>query len=280
MNKPAIDTQLAKVRHIALDMDGTIYKGGTLFDFTRPFLDSMRDLGIGVTFLTNNSSKSATDYLAHLKRLGLDVQVDQIFTAGMGTIAYLQANCSEMRRLFVLGTESLRREFTEAGFQVVEAAAGDEPDAVVVGFDLELVYARLCRAGYWIAQGKPFVATHPDLVCPTDQEDLLIDCGSICACLTSATGRSPDLILGKPHPVMLEAILRREKLEPDQLAMVGDRLATDIAMAEVADALGVLVLTGEASANDAKTAPTQPDLVVADLAELGRVLLQASNLRA
>jgi len=272
MNSATIEAQLAEIRHLALDMDGTIYKGGTLFDCTQPFLESMCELGIGITFLTNNSSRSAADYLGHLEEMNLQVQTDQIFTAGMATMEYLRKNHPEYRRLFILGTESLRQEFSQAGFTVISDAPSEEPDAVVVGFDTELVYRRLCAAGYWIDRGKPFIATHPDLVCPTDQETLLLDCGAICACLEKATGRSPNVVLGKPHPIMLEGILRRFDLKPSQLAMIGDRLSTDIAMAKTAGAVGILVLTGEATAKDAKNSPERPDLVVADLAEVGRLL--------
>ena len=272
MNQATIETRLTEIRHLALDMDGTIYKGGTLFDFTRPFLESMKELGIGVTFLTNNSSKSSRDYLTKLEKLNLEVNADQLFTAGMATLEYLRANHPKYRRLFVLGTESLREEFAEEGFTVVGESTDEEPDAVVVGFDLELVYPRLCAAGYWIEQGKPFIATHPDLICPTDQKTLLVDCGAICACLEKATGRAPDLVLGKPHPVMLEGILSRFDLQPGQLAMIGDRLSTDIAMARTAGTLGVLVLTGEATAKDARNSEYKPDVVVADLAEFGKLL--------
>ncbi len=266
---------LAQIRHLALDMDGTIYKGGTLFDFTRPFLARMRELGIGYTFLTNNSSKSARDYLTRLEQLDLGVRADQLFTSGLATIAYLHTKRPEVRRLFVLGTESLRREFAEAGFTIVADAAADEPDAVVVGFDTSLCYERLCMAGYWIRRGKPFIATHPDRICPTDRETLLVDCGALCACLESATGRPPDIVLGKPHPCMLEPLLARHDLRPHELAMVGDRLYTDMAMARASGALGVLVLTGESTADDVKTCPTPPDIVVSDLAELGRLLERA-----
>jgi len=272
MNSDAIDARLSDIRHLALDMDGTIYRGGTLFDFVAPFLASMEKLGIGVTFLTNNSSRSACDYLAHLEKMNLQVQADQLFTSGMATMEYLRVNHPEYQRIYLLGTESLCKEFSKGGFTVVSDAATDEPDAVVVGFDTELDYHRLCLAGYWIEKGKPFIATHPDLVCPTDQETLLVDCGAICACLEKASGRSPDVVLGKPHPIMLEGILRRLDLKPSQLAMIGDRLSTDIAMAKSAGALGILVLTGEATAKDVENGLMKPDLVVEDLATFGRRL--------
>lgn len=282
MNDEQIASQLSGIKHLAIDMDGTIYSGGTLFDFTKPFLKTMRELGIGYTFLTNNSSKSARDYLVRLEKLELGVRPDQLFTSGMATIEYLRANHSDYQRLFVLGTQSLRTEFVESGFAVVGESSPEEtteaPDAVIVGFDMELSYERLCQAAYWIEQGKPFIATHPDRVCPTDQQTLLVDCGAICVCLENATGRAPDLVLGKPHPCMLDGILSRHELQPSQLAMIGDRIYTDMAMARKSGAFGVLVLSGEATANDVKDCPTPPDLVVENLAELSVMLKKPNDL--
>jgi NagD protein len=169
----------------------------------------------------------------------------------------------------------LRREFAEAGFAVVEESAAEEPDAVVVGFDTALSYERLCLAGYWIERGKPFVATHLDRTCPTDRETLLVDCGAICKCLETATGRPPDAVLGKPRPSMLEGILKRHDLPPDRLAMVGDHLHTDIAMARASGTVSVLVLTGESTADDVRGCPDPPDIVVSDIGELGRLLRRA-----
>jgi NagD protein len=166
-------------------------------------------------------------------------------------------------------------EFEHAGFELADDDARDEPDAVVAGFDLTLNYARACRAAWWIQQGKLFVATNPDRVCPTDQPTVLIDCGSICAMLEKATGRAPDIVLGKPDPTMLSGILDRHGLRPSQIAMVGDRIYTDMLMAHRADAFGVLVLTGEATARDAEQANPRPHLVVPSLAELGALLAEA-----
>ena len=261
---------LKRIRHLALDMDGTIYRGGTLFDSTRPFLASMDRREIGYTFLTNNSSRSVTDYLRHLRRLGIEAHEKQIYTSVLCTMDYLRKSLPDVRRLYILGTPSLRREFVAAGFEDVGDAG--EPQAVVVGFDTGLVFSRLCRAAWWIAQGKPFIATHPDRICPTDQPTILVDCGSVCACLESATGRKPDAVLGKPDPWMLRGILDRHGLAPDELAMVGDRLYTDVAMARRAGVVAVLVLTGEATAEEAARCPTPPDLIVPSLKELGDLL--------
>ena len=268
----ALADRLKRIRHVALDMDGTIYSGKTLFPCTLPFLKTLRELEIGHTFLTNNSSKSRDDYLRQLQGLGIPTSPTELYTSTEATIAFLQSKHSNVRRLFVLGTPSLRSEFAEAGFAMTTDDAEDEPDAVVVGFDTSLAFDRLCRAAYWIKRGKPFIATHPDKICPTDQPTVLVDCGSICAALEQATGRKPDAVLGKPDPSMLSGILERHKLRPDQLAMVGDRLYTDMAMARRAGTLGVLVLTGETTAAEVAESNSRIDLVVSDLMAFGALL--------
>ncbi len=269
--------RLQDVRHVALDMDGTIYSGGTLFESTRPFLTLLDRLGIGHTFLTNNSSKSTKDYLARLRKIGIPATADQLYTSTQATIEHLRQRMPAVRRLFVLGTVSMSREFEAAGFTLTADSANDEPDAVLVGFDTELTFSALCRAAYWISKGKPYIATHPDRVCPTDQPTVLVDCGAICAALKEAAGRVPDVVLGKPDPCMLRGILHRHALLPRQLAMVGDRLYTDMAMAHRAGALGVLVLTGETTAAAAARHSPAPDLIVSGLAEFGERLRQAQQ---
>jgi NagD protein len=272
---PTFADRLRRIRHVALDLDGTIYKGGTLFPWTLGFLAQLKQLGIGHTFLTNNPSKSVVDYLKHLEEMGVPATRDQLYTSAQSTVDYLRSNHPKVRRLFVLGTPSMTAEFTGAGFTATSDDPDDEPDAVVVGFDTTLTYSRFCRAAWWIQKGKRFVATNPDRVCPTDQPTVLIDCGSFCAALEKATGRAPDAVMGKPDPAMLTGILNRHALQPDRLAMVGDRIYTDVAMAHRAGALGVLVLSGEATREDAAKAAKPPDLIVDTTKEFGDLLTAA-----
>src|ERR1039457_6630273 len=129
-------------------MDGTIYSGGTLFESTLPFLALMGELGIGHTFLTNNSSKSSRDYLARLRQIGIAANPDQLYTSTLATIEYLREQLPAVRRCFVLASVSMGRELEGAGFVLTEDSASDEPDGVLVGFDIELTFSRLCRAAY------------------------------------------------------------------------------------------------------------------------------------
>ena len=237
--------RLRRIRHVALDMDGTIYMGMSLFPYTQAFLHGLKEQGIGYSFLTNNPSKSIADYLHKLDTLGIRASRDEMYTTALATIDYIKTHHPAAKRLFLLGTPSMISEFEAAGFESCADSADDVPDVIVAAFDMTLRYERLCRAAWWIKQGVPYIATNPDRVCPTDQPTVLVDCGSICACLEHATGRRPDITLGKPDPNMLSGILSRHGLQPYEIAMVGDRIYTDVQMAHNAGAMGVLVLSGE-----------------------------------
>lgn len=267
--------RLAGIRHIALDMDGTIYMGSELFAWTPAFLTRLRQLGIGHSFLTNNPSKSIADYLQKLQALGIQASREEMYTTTLATIDYLRSHYPAVRRLFLLGTPSMISEFEAAGYVSTTDSAEDRPDAVVVAFDMTLSYGRLCRAAWWIRQGLPYLATNPDRVCPTNLPTVLVDCGSICAALEHATGRKPDITLGKPDPNMLSGILQRHGLRADETIMAGDRIYTDIEMAHNAGALGVLVLSGETTLEVADRAPRQPELIVDHIGTLGELLAEA-----
>ena len=264
--------RLRGIRHVALDMDGTIYMGMSLFDYTKPFLARLKQMGITYSFLTNNPSTSIADYLKKLAGMGIEATADEMYTTALATIDYLKTHLPAAKRLFILGTQSMMSEFVKAGFEVAEDSADDRPDAVVVAFDKTLSYARLCRAAWWILQGLPYVATNPDRVCPTDEPTILVDCGSICKCLEHATSRQPDITLGKPDPNMLSGIMQRYGLRADEIAMVGDRIYTDVQMAFNAGAFGVLVLSGETTLDIVAEAPRKPDLTADNIAVLGDLL--------
>jgi HAD superfamily hydrolase (TIGR01450 family) len=272
-NNAAIDVRrLQAVKYVALDMDGTIYKGGTLFPFTIASLRALKDLHIRYSFLTNNPTKSVREYVRHLQHIGIPAAPDEMYTSAQATIDYLHIRRPNIKRLFILGTPGMIAEFEEAGFIAVRDDPNDRPDAVVVAFDTSLAYPRLCRAAWWVAEKLPYIATNPDKVCPTDKPTVLVDCGSICAAIEQATGRKPDIVIGKPDARMLDGIMQKYALQPHEIAMVGDRIYTDIALAKNTRALGVLVLTGEARREDLATSTLQPDIVVNDLSEFCAML--------
>ena len=265
----------ARIKHVALDMDGTIYLGTKLFDWTPGFLKTLRDAGISYSFLTNNPTRSINDYVAKLQKMGIDATPEEIYTTTVATIDYIKINYPEAKRLFVLGTPSMLKEFEEAGFELTADDPNDRPDILVVAFDTTLTYERLCRAAWWASRGLPYIATNPDRVCPTDREIILVDCGSMTQCIAHATGREPDIVIGKPNPDMLKCIMATRGLKPEEVALCGDRIYTDVATARNAGSLGVLVLSGETTLETAMASDPMPDVTARTVADFGELLVNS-----
>ncbi|WP_432800390.1 HAD-IIA family hydrolase [Poriferisphaera sp. WC338] len=278
--------KLEKIKHVVLDMDGTIYSGGTLFDFSKPFLAGLRKRGMGYTFLTNNCSRSVGAYLEKLAGLGIAASEENLLTSMHAMVFYLRKHHGEINRVFVLGTDGLKDDLRVAGLEVVAEGCVDElmakgvkeePEAVVVGFDTGMTYEQLCEAGWWIKRGKLFLATHPDVFCPTDERTVLVDCGAVTKCLEVATGVKADEVLGKPHEYMIAPILEKHGLKGEEVMMVGDRLMTDVMMGKRAGAVSVLVLTGDSTEEDVKESEVMPDVVTASLETLGKLIVEAGH---
>lgn len=266
-----------KIKHVALDMDGTIYMGSRLFPFTKDFLQELTDNGIGYSFLTNNPTRSRADYLKKLEKLGIEATPDRMYTTAVATIEYLKAKMPQVKSIFATGTPSMIKEFEEAGYRMTAIDPSDKPDLLLVAFDTTLTYERLCHAAWLASQGVPYIATNPDRVCPTDQPTVLVDCGSLCKCIEYATGRCPDLVIGKPNPDMLSGIMYHYGLRADEIAMCGDRIYTDVAMAQNAGAFGVLVLSGETTLETALAAENPPLLTAADISVFGKLLIESKS---
>lgn len=260
--------RLSAIGAFAMDMDGTIYLGDRLLPGASLWLEAVRGRNRPLVFLTNNSSRSRTDYVDKLNDLGLEVTGDNVMTSGEATLGYL-AERHAGARVFLVGTPSLTREFVDAGVPLADAPR--EADLVVLGFDTTLTYARLQALCDGVRQGLPFIATHPDFNCPTE-DGYMPDVGSFLALVEASTGRRPDAVIGKPSPWMTEALSRRLGLPPREIAYVGDRLYTDVAMARESGMLAVLTLTGETGLRDLEGSEVQPDLVVDDLLELRTLL--------
>ena len=266
----------SKIKHVALDMDGTIYMGSTLFPYTHAFLEMLTALGISYSFLTNNPTKNRGDYLRKLQNLGIEASEQQMYTSSIATIDYIRQHYPSVHRIYALGTPSMQAEFRKAGFELTADDPSDRPDMLLVAFDTTLTYERFCRAAWWASKKEiPYIATNPDWVCPTDQETILIDCGSLTRCIEGATKRLPDAVIGKPNPIMLYTLRDSMGLKSDEIAMVGDRIYTDVAAGLNAGNLGVLVLSGETTLEVAEASDVNPDIIALNILEFGKLLYKS-----
>ena len=253
---------LQDVKCFLLDMDGTFYRGELLIDGSLEFIDRVLQSGRDFMFLTNNSSHNAGFYVQKLRRMGLDIDRRRILTSGEATCEMLNA-LYPGKHVFVLGNEFMGVEFYEAGIPV----DNENPDLVVVGFDTSLTYQKLQDACDFVRAGLPYIATHPDLNCPTES-GFKPDIGAILAFIEASTGRRPDLIVGKPNEGIVKAALKRTGLKTGELAMVGDRLYTDIETGLRSGMLSILVMSGETDEAMLAASKTRPDLKFNRLADM------------
>ncbi len=271
--------RLINTRLFLLDMDGTLYLGDDVFDGAVDFIHSISETGRNYIYLTNNSSRAGVDYITRLRKLGFPCEAENVFTSGMATGEYLNQNYPGAK-VYLAGTKAFYRELQSYGIDLVNDENGhtdvDTVDVVVQGFDTELVYEKLDLACHFLRRGAKFIAANPDWVCPMPADEVLPDCGSICALLTAASGVKPEYI-GKPNRNMIDVVSKMTGVPNENICAVGDRLYTDIAVAANAGSVSVCVLSGESSEQDIAESEVKPDYVLQNVAEIAKILRAAEK---
>ncbi len=262
MNQASIQERLKNIRCFLLDMDGTFYLGDRLLPGSLDFLRALQACGIEAIFLTNNSSRSADYYVQKLRRMGVEAPFLRVLTSGQAACRYAMRTYPG-QKAYVLGNHILKEEYRQMGLPMVD----DDPDYVLIAYDTELDYQKMTAVCNHVRAGLPFIATHPDYNCPTE-DGYAPDIGAIIAFIEASTGRRPDIIIGKPHQGIINQALALTNRPVEQLAMVGDRLYTDIQTALNSGMTGILVLSGETDRDMLAGSDTKPDLVFERLADM------------
>lgn len=257
-------SELEKVKLFLFDMDGTLYLGDNLFDFTNDLLSKIKAKGGRYMFMTNNSSKSVKDYVLKLEKLGIKADHDDFITSSQATAFYLKNNYPNAK-IYVCGTQSLKDEFMKEGFALTENT--DDTDVIVMGFDTELNFKKLHDVSYMLSTRElPYIATNPDYVCPTEFGSVP-DCGSVCDMIFNATGKRP-VVIGKPEALMPQLAMEKTGYEKKETAVIGDRIYTDIKSGINAGTVTVLVMSGETTEEILNSSPEKPDFVLKNAGEM------------
>ena len=263
--------QLLHVKCFLLDMDGTFNLGDGLIDGSLYFIETLNELGRDYLFLTNNSSQHRRLYAEKITRLGLPISEEKVFTSGEATALYLQQE-HPSSSVYLVGTPALEEEFRQHGFQLEE----ENPQLIVLGFDTTLTYQKLWKLCDFVRAGLPFIATHPDFNCPT-ATGYMPDIGAMIAFVRAATGREPDLVVGKPNRMIIDAVALKYGLRIEEMAMVGDRLYTDIALGQTSGITTCLVWSGETHPEDLANSPFQPTYTFTNLGGIADWLREHSS---
>ena len=255
-----MEKNISNIKLFLFDMDGTLYLGNRLYDFTPELLSTIKESGGKYMFMTNNSSKSVVDYIKKLDNLGIKACYDDFITSSQATAYYLKKHHSDAV-LYVCGTKSLKDELIREGFRVTENI--DEVTCIVMGFDTELTFKKLEDVSrLLLTRDIPYIATNPDLVCPTEFGSVP-DCGSVSIMLKNATGKEP-LFIGKPSPLMPTLAMAKKGVSPAETAVVGDRIYTDIKSGVNAGAHSILVMSGETTEEILNASDVKPEMVLPD----------------
>lgn len=260
---------LADIRNLLIDMDGVLYRGRTGLPGGPELMAFLRERGIPYLLVTNNSTLTPAQFVLRLGRMGIDVSQDLIMTSGVATSAYLATLAPPGTKVNVVGEPALIKELEGRGFVI----AGRDAEYVVCGWDKGINFDKLKTACLAIRDGATFIGTNADKTYPLEK-DLIPGAGSILAFLVAATDVEP-IVVGKPEPIMIEQSLRMLGARPEETAILGDRLDTDILGGHRAGILTIMLLTGISTEAEAAACDAPPDLIFDDLPTLISVWAEA-----
>ena len=246
------------------DLDGTVYLGDELLPEAKETLDELKARS-NVVYLTNKPLETPADYAAKLTRLGVETHPEEVISSTDALLLYLGRHAPKAR-LFVVGEPPLIRLLSLAGYEVAQDASG--VDVVVVSFDRTFDYRKLKVSFDAVRGGARILATNPDAYCPTPGGGGLPDCAAMLAAVEASTGARAEAIVGKPSPHMATALLERLGVPARDTLLVGDRLATDVRMANEAGMASALILTGATGLEEVLGSPDRPDYVIEHLGDL------------
>ena len=260
------------VHALILDMDGVLWRGSTLLDGVRELFDALRRLSLAPIVATNNATIDPASVVGRLAQAGVTLAPDRVLTSADAAGGYLARSFPPPIRVHVIGEETLRRSLEQAGCQIVPAI--DHPQAVVVGMDRKLDWAKLIDATLAIRDGAAFIGTNPDRTFPSER-GIGPGNGAVLAALEAATSVVPTVV-GKPAPHLFLEAARRLGVPPSQCLVVGDRLETDIIGGQAAGMRTALLLTGVTAKEQVPTSPIRADVVLEDLPSLAAWLETSS----
>lgn len=251
-----------------VDLDGTVYLGDSPIPGARGAIETLRDDGVAVLFLTNKAIERRSDYSEKLTNLGIPTSPEEVVNSSAITSAYLRNNHAS-DPVFVVGEEPLCQELRESGLELTHDPA--ETAVILASMDRHLDYETLTTALHAMDDDTAFLATNPDRTCPT-QAGEIPDCGAMVGAIEGATGRELDQVLGKPAQTTIDAATRMVGVAPERCLMIGDRLETDVRMGNRAGMTTVLVLSEVTDRETLNGSSIQPDHVIDSLADFDSVL--------
>jgi HAD superfamily hydrolase (TIGR01457 family) len=266
-----VSSDWSSLKGVLIDLDGVVYTGRIPIPGAAGFLSEARRRGLKFLLVTNNSTTSPELVAERLHTMHIEVAPDEILTSAQAAVGYVKLHAKPGARVRIVGEAGLRQEAEREGFVVVEDGE-TTAEWVIAGLDRAFTYAKLAGATRDILRGAHFVATNIDALLPVEGGEVVPGAGTMIAAIQTATSVEP-VVLGKPEPGLFEHGLRRlGGLAAHEVAMIGDRLDTDVDGGRRAGLRTILVLTGVTSPAQAAAVQPPPDAISPDLAGVARLV--------
>jgi 4-nitrophenyl phosphatase len=246
------------------DMDGVIYTGKKLIPGAIEALEFLKNREKKIVFVSNNSTRSREDYAERIADMGLPIKLEEIIPATYATAQYLAENHSE-KRIFVIGSLGLIKELLKVDLRIEETA--EKADILVTGSDLNISYQKLSYGTSLLLRDALWVTTNTDKLYPSES-GMIPGTGAVVGALQYVTGRTPDVIIGKPSKPIMEQALKALGLDKNDCLMVGDIIESDVLAGRNIGMDTALVLTGVTSLKDVEKTNTKPDYILESIKDL------------
>ena len=245
---------------VFFDLDGTLFVEDQILPGAQELVQYIRSLGLNIFFVSNNSARNTKEYFNKLSSLGFNPSLSEIHSSLNAGIHYLKEQGHT--NIYPLAVPAVEEELLSEGFSY----DSNHPTAVFLTYDLSFTFDKFIKAHRHLTQGSVFIATHPDIFCPA-HNIYLPDIGCLLAAF-NASGFQPETIVGKPSPQMVLPLIKSKGFLPQECLMIGDRIQTDMKLARSAGMQKALILTGDSSRTQARSAGIPRDEIFSDLLEL------------
>lgn len=233
------------------DLDGTLYLGGVEIPGSSNFIKRLLDNKKNVYVITNNSSKSASEYHEKLADIGIVIPKKSVINSTVALIQWLVKEKLSKKSFFIFGTDAMKKQMAEEGIVHSEKA-----DYVIIGNNTEMTWDEFVKAGKLVADGTPYIVSNPDFRMPLKAGYYSPDAGAMSVMMEHTTGIKPMIVLGKPTKEMIEPFIKGKTI------LYGDRIYTDMVCAKNAKISNALVMSGEATFKDYQETDVEIDFVL------------------
>ena len=257
---------LKKIKIVLLDKDWTTTLWNSILPYVNEFITLLNNKKIDYLLMSNNSSKTPADTLERFSNLWVKwFDKENILLSSDLAIDYLKR--SGLDRIAILASDTVVKYFNEQWISI----DFDDPEAVLLTYDNEITFDKICIIHNLIQQWIPYYATHPDIVCPLEHWNMP-DIWSYIELFKASTWKLPSIIFGKPEKYAIDYIRNNFWVKEEEILMIWDRIYTDIELWKDTNIVTVLVLTWEWKRWDVEFNKTKPHFIVDNLSTLSKFL--------